>query len=145
MHCAHCVEISHFVNVAKHTRDHCSVLNNFALTTYKLLLELHAHTQAACSYACTVRKWEMVWLYRLNDGFYRLNNSLLQKSFNRLHWQFILREDRHSRIGWCCHTSTGFWWYRAKILRRKISERVEKEGKKEKERWWKIKWDILFT
>ena len=57
----------------------------------------------------------------------------------------MLREDRHSRIAWCCHTFTGFWWYRVKILRRKISERVEKEGKKEKEREWKIKWDILIV
>ena len=44
MHCAHCVEISHFVNVAKHTRDQCSIVNNFALTTsfcwsYTLLLK----------------------------------------------------------------------------------------------------------
>ena len=27
MHCAHCVEISHFVNVAKCTRDQCSIFS----------------------------------------------------------------------------------------------------------------------
>ena len=40
-----CVEISHFVNVAKRTGDQCSIFSNFALTTgfywsYTLLLKL---------------------------------------------------------------------------------------------------------
>ena len=47
MHCACCVEIGYFVNVAKRTRDQCSILstvNNSALTmgfywSYTLLLK----------------------------------------------------------------------------------------------------------
>ena len=53
--CVCCIEISHFVNVAKHARDQCSVFsmvqNYFALTACGLLLELHAPTQVGCSYA----------------------------------------------------------------------------------------------
>ena len=44
-----CVELSHFVNIAKRARDQCYILvqfNNFC-PDYGLLLELHALTQVA--------------------------------------------------------------------------------------------------
>ena len=50
MHCACCIEIHHFVNVAKHACDQCSIFR-ILCHDYGLLLELHTLTLVAHSYA----------------------------------------------------------------------------------------------
>ena len=52
MHCTHCIEIIHFLNVAKRTHDQCSIFSMVQkfFPDYGLLLELHALTLDAHSY-----------------------------------------------------------------------------------------------
>ena len=74
MYCRHCVEISHFVHVAKSARTKCSIINIVCLD-YELLLELHALTQVAHSYALLVECIFM--LHTLGHRIYNTVNVIV--------------------------------------------------------------------
>ena len=81
MHCTCCVEVSHFVNVAKLACDQCSIFSTvqYFVPDYGVLLKLHALTQITRSYAL-LRNLYML----LQDPFLLRTNVIIISKFRKL-------------------------------------------------------------